>query len=157
LLHGFLFTSAAFLVLAVALGATAALAPVDPGDRARLVAAEIASLAAWLGLAVLGHAHKIVPFIAYTALRARGVTNGPTGRPLLFGDLFHHGTARVTLLAAAAGFALAAAGILTESPVTVAVGGAAIALAGALVTVNLTTGPRRITRTQRIALPRSSA
>ncbi len=146
LLHAFLFASAAFLVAAMALGAAAAVAAVEPTTRTRLVAAEIAALAAWLGLAVIGHAHKIVPFIAYTALRARGVTTGPTGRPLLFGDLFHHGAARLTLLVAATGFASTVAGILAASPATVAVGGAAIAVAGVVVTANLATGPRRAAR-----------
>jgi hypothetical protein len=154
LLHWFLFSSAAFLVAAIALGATAALAAVEPAERARLVAAEVAALAAWLGFAVIGHAHKIVPFIAYTALRARGVTTGPSGRPLLFGDLFHHGAARLTLVAAAAGFATTVAGILAESPATVAAGGAAVALAGALVTANLASGPRRAARVHDTTIPR---
>jgi hypothetical protein len=154
LLHGFLFTSAAFLVTAIALGATAALAAVEPAERARLVAAEVAALAAWLGLAVVGHAHKIVPFIAYTALRARGVTTGPRGRPLLFGDLFHHGAARLTLVAAAAGFATIVAGILAGSPAAVAAGGAAVAVAGALATTNLAFGPRRAARVHDTIIPR---
>lgn len=148
LLHGFLFTSAAFLVVGIALGAAAAVLPVEPAVRSRLVAAEVGALAAWLGLAVIGHAHKIVPFIAYTALRARGVTTGPSGRPLLFGDLFHHATARLTLVVATAGFVSAVAGIVAASPGTVAAGGAAVAVAGALVTGNLATGPRRAARTQ---------
>jgi hypothetical protein len=157
LLHGFLFASAAFLVVALALGAAAALAAVEPAERSRLVTAEVAALTAWLGLAVVGHAHKIVPFIAYTALRARGVNTGPTGRPLLFGDLFHHGTARLTLVAASAGFATTLAGILAESPATVAAGGAAIALTGALVTANLASGPRRAARVHDTILPRRSS
>lgn len=143
LLHGFLFTSAGFLVVAVALGAAAALADVQPADRSRLVAAEVTALVAWLALAVVGHAHKIVPFIAYTALRARGVTAGPTGRPLLFGDLFHHGVARAALATAAAGFAAAVAGILAASPTVLAGGGALVSLTGALATINLARGLRR--------------
>jgi hypothetical protein len=157
LLHGYLFTSAVFLVAAIGLGGAAALGSVDPSDRARLVAAEVAALAAWLGLAVVGHAHKIVPFIAYTALRARGVTMGPNGRPLLFGDLFHHGAARVTLVAASAGFATAIAGILNTSPGIVAAGGVAVALAGGVVTVNLATGPRRAGRNPDPTLPRRNS
>lgn len=153
LLHGYLFTSAGFLVAAVALGAAAALADVDPADRSRLVAAEVASLVAWLGLAVVGHAHKIVPFISYTALRARGVTTGPTGRPLLFGDLFHHGVARATLGCAAIGFAAALTGILAASPTVLAGGGALVSLTGALATINLAGGPRRAARSHRTASP----
>jgi hypothetical protein len=149
LLHGFLFASAAFLVFAIAVGALAAQADVEPVDRARLVAAEVAALVAWLGLAVVGHAHKIVPFIAYTALRARGVASGPTGKPLLFGDLFHHGVARATLAAAAGGFTAVLVGILGTSPPIVAAGGVALSVAGAGATLNLATGPRRATRRHR--------
>lgn len=148
LLHGFLLAGAAFLVVALALGGAAALADVTPAVRARLVAAEVAALVSWLGLAVVGHAHKIVPFIAYTALRARGVTAAPTGRPLLFGDLYHHGAARATLATATAGFAAAVAGILAASPTMLAAGGVGIAVTGALATVNLASGPRRVTRRQ---------
>jgi len=146
LLHGFLFASALFLVVAVVLGATAALADVSPADRSRLVAAEVGALISWLGLAVIGHAHKIVPFIGYSALRARGVTTGPAGRPLLFADLFHHGAARVTLAAAAGGFAVSLAGILARSAPTLAVGAVLIAVAGAVATTNLVSGPRRLVR-----------
>ncbi|MGE3447802.1 MAG: hypothetical protein AB7H92_09515 [Microbacteriaceae bacterium] len=153
LLHGFLFASAAFLVAAIGLGAAAGIADVDPADRSRLVAAEVAALVAWLGLAVVGHAHKIVPFIGYTALRARGVTTGPAGRPLLFGDLFHHGVARATLATATVGFAAALIGILAASPAVLAAGGALVSCTGALATVNLAGGPRRAARAHRTAAP----
>jgi hypothetical protein len=146
LLHGFLFASAVFLVVAIAAGAAAAVADVAPADRARLVAAEVAALLGWLGLAVVGHAHKIVPFIAYTALRARGVTTGPSGRPLLFGDLFHRDVARLTLATAAGGFATALVGILVGSATVLAAGGVAISVTGALATINLASGPRRVSR-----------
>jgi hypothetical protein len=146
LLHGFLFASAGFLVAAIALGAAAGITDVDPADRSRLVAGEVAALVAWLGLAVAGHAHKIVPFIGYTALRARGVTTGPAGRPLLFGDLIHHGVARATLATATAGFAAALIGILAASPAVLAGGGALVSCTGALATVNLAGGPHRAAR-----------
>lgn len=154
LLHAYLFASALFLVAAAVLGATAALASVEPMERARLVAAEVAALVGWLGLAVIGHAHKIVPFIAYTLLRARGVTTGPDGRPLLFGDLFHHGAARLTFASAAVGFVAVVAGIVAASAATVAAGAVAIAATGALVTANLATGPRRAARAGGDQLPR---
>lgn len=144
LLHAFLFLSAGFLIAAVIVGAFAALASVDYVTRGRLVAAEVAALAAWLGLAVIGHVHKIVPFITYTSLRARGVKTGANGRPLLFGDLFHHGVARVTFVASAIGFTAMVGGILADSAPTVAVGGAALAIVGVLVMANLISGPRRV-------------
>jgi hypothetical protein len=154
LLHAFLFASAAFLVAAAVFATAAALPAVDPVERARLVAAEVAALVAWLGLAVIGHAHKIVPFIGYTALRARGVATGPSGRPLLFGDLFHHGTARTTFVLATAGFAMLVTGIAAGSAPTVAAGAVAVAAAGALVTANLATGPRRAARAGGGQVPR---
>lgn len=157
LLHGFLFASAGFLVVGIALAAAAGLADVDPGDRSRLVAAEVAALVAWLGLAVVGHAHKIVPFIGYTALRARGVTTGPAGRPLLFGDLFHHGVARATLATATVGFTAALAGLLAASPAVLAGGGALVSVTGALATVNLAAGPRRAARPHPSATPAVAA
>jgi len=146
LLHAFLFTSAAFLVLAVALGVLAGIADVDVVTRTRLVAAEVASLIAWLGLAVIGHVHKIVPFIGYSALRARGVSTSPGGRPLLFGDLFHPGVARATLGTASSGFVLAIAGVLTTSTTLVALGGVAISVTGLMATLNLAIGPIRVLR-----------
>jgi len=143
LLHAFLFASAAFLVAAAVLAALAGAAPVSTLVRTRLVAAEVTALAAWLGLAVIGHVHKIVPFIAYGALRARGVATGPGGRPLLFGDLFHPGAARATFGLATAGFLAVLGGLLAAQASVVAAGGAAVALAGVVVTTNLATGPRR--------------
>jgi hypothetical protein len=153
LLHGFLFSSAGFLVAAMVLGAAAGIADVGAADRSRLVAGEVAALVAWLGLAVVGHAHKIVPFIGYTALRARGVTTGPAGRPLLFGDLFHRGAACATLAIATVGFAAALGGILAASPTVLAGGGTLVSGAGALATVNLAGGPRRAARAHRTATP----
>ncbi len=146
LLHAFLFVSAGFLVAAVVLGLCAASAAVEPDTRARLVAAEVASLAGWLGLAVIGHVHKIVPFIGYSALRARGVTTGPSGRPLLFGDLFHHGVARLTFATATGGFVAAVVGIVVGSPATIALGGVLVSATAVLATANLALGPRRATR-----------
>lgn len=149
LLHWFLFASAGFLVATIALGAAAGLLDVSAADRGRLVAAEVACLIAWLGLAVVGHAHKIVPFITYTALRAQGISTAATGRPLLFGDLFHHGVARATLATAVGGFAIAVAGILASSAAMVAVGGVAISVTGLLAVANLTSGPLRVRRRHR--------
>ena len=151
LLHAFLFTSAGFLVAALALAATAGFADVASDIRSRLVAAEVAALIAWLALAVIGHAHKIVPFIAYSSLRARGISKSASGRPLMFGDLFHHGTARVTLVVAGTGFALVVVGILAASSTTVVIGGLATATTGVLVTANLGLGPGRAARAAAVA------
>jgi hypothetical protein len=149
LLHTYLFASASFLVAALVLAAVAGAADVPTDARTRLVAAEVAALIAWVGLAVIGHAHKIVPFIGYTALRARGVRTGPGGAPLVFADLFDRTVAHVSLVLGATGFAAVVAGVLASSPSVVAVGGMEVAVCGALTTGNLGLGPRSVTRRTR--------
>jgi hypothetical protein len=145
LLHGFILAGAAALVMAVVLGALAGLAPVSTEWRSRLVTAEIVALAAWLGLAVIGHVHKIVPFIAYTALRARGVSRH-RGGPLLFTHLYDARLARTALGGALTGFGGVLAGVLSGTPVLIAVGGAALAVTGVVTTANLCIGPLLIGR-----------
>ena len=142
LLHGFLFGSIGFLAIAAVTGGLAVVLPLDPATRARLVTAEVAALIAWLGLAILGHAHKIVPFIVYTVLRSRGVSRWATGRPLLFSDLYRPVPARVTLVLGATGFAMLVAGILTASAPTVAAAGVTIAATALVTMLNLTLTPR---------------
>jgi hypothetical protein len=141
LLHAFILASTAFLLAAAMVAALAGFAPVSPLWRMRLVAAEIAALAAWLGPAVIGHAHKIVPFMAYSQLRARGGHRGPTGRPLLFSDLYNHTAARATYLAATAGFAALTTGLIAATSGLVGAGGILLAIAGITATANLAAGP----------------
>jgi len=144
LLHTFLFISSAFLVAAVILGVLAGISPVEASIRSRLLAGEVAAIIGWLGLAVLGHSHKIVPFISYTALRARGVRTNRSGGPLMFEDLFDHRAARVTLVLGVVGFASVVAGLLLASSMTITVGGLALSIAGVIAAVNLGTGPLRV-------------
>jgi len=144
LLHVFLFVSAAFVVVALVLGAVGGLAPVSTTVRMHLVSAEIAALIAWLGLAVIGHCHKIVPFITFNRLRERGIQTNRSGGPLLFGDLFDHTVAVATLVIGATGFALVVAGLAAGFAAAVAAGGAAVGIAGLAVTLNLGLGPRRV-------------
>lgn len=146
LLHAFLFVSAAFLVTAAVLGIVAAVAPVGSVMRGRLVSAEIAALIAWLGLAVLGHSHKIVPFISFARLRERGVQTHTSGRPLLFADLFSGRWAVVAFALGATGFAAIVVGVLVGASPVVSIGGAAVAAAGTVATFNLAIGPRLVTR-----------
>jgi hypothetical protein len=146
LLHAFVLASAAALVVAAATGVIAGLAPISVVWRVRLTSVEVLALAAWLGLAVVGHAHKIVPFIAWSSLRARGVTAGPDGGPLLFAHLFHHPTARVTLVTGVAGFAVALAGVATGTALALRAGGIALAATGLLAVANLGAGPWRVAR-----------
>ncbi len=146
LLHGFLATSMMFLVVAMVLGGLAAVSGADPGLRSRLVTAEVAALIAWLSLAVIGHAHKIVPFIVYTSLRARGVKDHPSGRPLLFGDLYRKTPARVVLGLSSAGFTALIGGVLLGSVTSVVTAGALLSATGVVTTANLGLGPRIASR-----------
>jgi hypothetical protein len=146
LLHAFVLAGAGALVIAVALGAVAGLAPVTPRWRARLVPAEVVALAGWLGLAVIGHAHKIVPFIGYTALRARGISHHPGGGPLLFTHLCNGRAARLSFAGTVGGFAALLAGVLAAAPFLLAAGGAALTATGVLTTANLALGPLRLLR-----------
>ena len=144
LLHAFVLASAASLIVAAVAGGLAGLAPVSVVWRIRLTSVEVLALVGWLGLAIVGHAHKIVPFIAWSSLRARGVTTGPDGTPLLFAHLFHHPTARLTFATATTGVAAALAGAATGTAPLVRLGGVALAATGVLALANLGLGPRRV-------------
>ena len=142
LLHAFVLTSIGFLVAAAGFAAAAAFAP--ESLRTRMVSAEVASLAAWLGLALIGHAHKVVPFIGWGILRTRGVRNNRAGGPLLFTDLWDRRAGRATYLAASAGFASVVAGVAGGWAGPVISGGGALAFTGLLALVNLGLGPLRV-------------
>jgi hypothetical protein len=144
LLHAFVLASAASLIVAAVAGGLAGLAPVSVVWRIRLTSVEVLALAGWLGLAIVGHAHKIVPFIAWSSLRARGVTTGPDGAPLLFAHLFHHPTARLTFATATTGVAAALVGAATGTAPLVRLGGVALSATGILALANLGLGPRRV-------------
>ncbi len=141
LLHGFVLASAACLVTAMALGVIAGVAPMDAGTRQRLVAAEVFSAILWLALAVIGHSHKIVPFISWNRLRDRGITTGRDGRPLLFSHLVDATVAKLTFGLAILGAATGVVGALTGTAIVVRVAGVALAITGLTATANLVSGP----------------
>jgi hypothetical protein len=143
LLHAYLAASVVLLAAGAGLALAAALGRYGPGDRAMAVAAAVAALIGWLGLAIIGHAHKIVPFIAYQALRAQGVANGPTGRPLLFADLFNVTAGWAALVASSLGFAGLTVGLATATAPVIVFGGVSLVVAGVVALVNLGLGPRR--------------
>lgn len=149
LLHGFVLTSAACLVVAIATGVLAGVAPMSVDTRTRLATAEVTALILWLALAVLGHSHKIVPFISWNRLRDRGVARGRDGRPLLFSHLVNPTAARATFAVAVAGAVAALAGTLTATSWPVRVAGALLGLAGVLAIANLVSGPLLMLRWHR--------
>lgn len=142
LLHAYLTVSTLFLLVGVAFGLVAAFADVETSRRSILVGVEVGALIAWLTLAVVGHSHKIVPFIVYTRLRGRGVQQHQSGRPLLFGDLYRAGPAWATFVLLGGGFSLVLAGMLAGSAGLAALGGGSIGIAGAVAGLNLRLGPR---------------
>lgn len=142
LLHGFLFISTAFLVAGVVFGVLAATADVSATTRGALVAAEVGAFMAWLTMAIVGHSHKIVPFIVYTRMRSRGIRLHRSGRPLLFGDLYSKTPARITLAVTAGGFLALVVGLAATSPQAIAVGGVLVAAGGLIALINLGLGPR---------------
>ncbi len=153
LLHWFLFVSAGFLVTAVVLGVIAGLVPMSTVHLSRVVSAEVASLIAWLSLAIIGHVHKIVPFISFAALRAKGIRNNRSGKPLLFGDLYTKWAGWVTLGSSGTGFAVIITGLLVSSAAVVAIGGGLIVVAGTVVCANLSVGPMRARSLPRTPVP----
>lgn len=141
LLHGFVIGSAVCLVIAIVIGVIAGLIPMEYLTRQRLVAAEVLSLIMWLTLAVIGHAHKIVPFISWNRLRDRGITKGRDGRPLLFAHLVNAPAARATFVLVAVAAIAALSGILTDTAVLLRIGGVALAVGGLIAVANLVSGP----------------
>ncbi len=145
LLHAFIAASACFLVAGGVLAAVAGFAPVATITRMRIVSAEIAALAGWLALALLGHAHRVVPFVTWGILR-RGGVQSIDGRPLLFSDLYDHRIATATFVCAVAGAAAIVAGLAAGWSPFVAAGGLAWAAAGLLGVGNLASGPPKARR-----------
>lgn len=147
LLHAYVLVSAGFLVSAIAHGVVAAVAPVDTALRTRLVTVEVASLGMWLLTAVLGHAHKIVPFIVWGQLRKRGITKTPEGKPLLFAHLFSAPVAKACLVATTIGGLSLLGGMAGQQAVLVKIAGVLLGTAGVAVLANLISGPMMVIRT----------
>lgn len=141
LLHGFVLGSAVCLVIAMLIGVVAGLAPMGDELRTRLVTTEVFSLILWLTLAVIGHSHKIVPFISWNRLRDRGIMKGRDGRALLFAHLVNQDAARLTFAVAVVGAATGVLGAVTATGWLVRVAGISLGLAGVGAVANLVSGP----------------
>ncbi len=88
-----------WLLVGLALSILAALEiPSNHHTGVALVAGAIAAFGGWILTVLVGHLHKVVPFIVWTTLRTRGIKSTPDGRPLLFGNLYSKFWSRVTLL-----------------------------------------------------------
>ena len=146
----FVLTSAAWLLVGAGLGlASALVVSHHRAEGVALAAAAMAACGGWLLEALVGHAHKVVPFIVWSLLRSRGAGTGPSGKPLMFADLYHHGLAAVTYGTVTAGIAALCVGLGASAPIATAAAGGLLVATGLVVAVNLSMRPLRLlSRTQ---------
>jgi hypothetical protein len=114
-----------------------------------LTAGAVTAFAGWLLAALVGHAYKVVPFITWSALRARGITVNKAGGPLGFADLYDHRAAAGVYALLTAGVAAVCTGFALSWPTAVAAGGIMPSAAGATAAVNLSAIPARMLRRRR--------
>ncbi len=141
----FVVTSALFLLVGTALSLAAVVEL--PGARRvglHLVAAGVVAFGGWLLETLVGHAHKVVPFVGWSVLRGRGIARSSSGKQLMFADLYNHPAAGVTYGLVTAGIAALCAGVAAALPGLTASGGALLAASGALAGVNLAVTPLRM-------------
>jgi hypothetical protein len=143
----FVVTSAAWLLAGTGLALAAWLAlPRHPHPGMALAAAAVTAFAGWLLEALIGHAHKVVPFIVWSALRGRGITSTPGGRPLGFGDLYNHRLAAMAWALLTAAAIAVCAGFGASLPGLIAMGGALLVVTAVIAAVNLSVIPARMLR-----------
>ena len=138
----FVVTAAAWIVVAAGLAlAGALLLPHHYRLGVALVAAAMVASGGWLLEALVGHAHKVVPFIVWSLLRSHGASSGPSGRPLMFADLYHHGWATATYATVTTGIGALCAGLGASWTPAIAAGGVLLAATGVLAAANLSARP----------------
>ena len=138
----FVVTSAAWLIVGAGLAISAVLTLPDDTHRGEaLAAAATAAFGGWLLEALVAHAHKVLPFILWSVLRARGVATGPGGKPLMFADLYHRRWAEVTYLTVTFGIAALCLGLGASLPTAGALAGFLFVLTGIVITTNLSLPP----------------
>jgi nitrite reductase (NO-forming) len=133
---GFLVTSTAWIAVGAGLTLAAVLARGQHASVA-LAAAALVAFAGWLLETLVGHAHKVVPFIAWSVLRARGVTMTRRGGPLVFADLYVHAWASVAYVLVTAGITSLCLGLAASVPAAIALGGLFFATGGVVLALNL--------------------
>lgn len=141
----FVITSALWLLVGAGLALAATLVQDhDHHGAVALVAAAVAAFGGWLLETLVGHAHKVVPFIGWSALRARGLSHGPTGKPLMFADLYDHMWAAIAYGLVTGGIAALCIGLAASAPVATTLGGGLLAGTGLVVAANLASSPVRL-------------
>lgn len=153
----FIVTSAAWLIVGACLS-LASSQVIDDHEAlgVALAAGAVVSFAGWLLVALVGHAHKVIPFIVWTSLRARGIEKGPGGKPLMFAELYDHRLAAVTYALVTAGVAAECVGFAASLALPIGIGGALLVATGLLVAVNLSLRPSQmILRARRATIENS--
>ena len=140
----YLVTSALWLLIGATLAVSAALVIGDHHhEGVALIAAAVVAITGWLLVALVGHVHKVVPFIVWSALRGRGIATRH-GAPLLFADLYGHRVAIAIFALVNGGLAAACLGFATSSTAALAIGGVLLAVTGIGATANLSWAPLRL-------------
>ncbi len=141
----FVISSAAWLVVGAGLALAGTLVLAHHHDQGvALVAAAMAAFGGWLLEALVGHVHKVVPFIVWSALRARGVATGPSGKSLMFADLYDHRWAAATYATTTAGVAALCVGLGASLAAATAAAGLLLIVTGIMVAANLSLHPVRL-------------
>ncbi|MHB8499047.1 MAG: hypothetical protein ACYDES_13890 [Acidimicrobiales bacterium] len=141
----FVITSAVWLLVGAALAIAAEL---TIGRHhhvgVALLAAAVTAFAGWLLMALVGHVHKIVPFILWSALRGRGISKKADGTSLMFADLYGHRWAGISYGLVTAGITATCLGFAASSSIAIAIGGGLFAATGLCAAVNLSLTPIRL-------------
>ena len=141
----FVVSSASWLVVATGLGVTSAvLVHLGQHRGVAWTAATVVALAGWLLVALVGHAHKIVPFIAWSALRGRGIAKKANGTQLMFADLFNHRWAMVDYVFVNVSVAALALGFILGDRLAIALGGVLLVATAVTSACNLAWRPTRL-------------
>ena len=150
----FVITSAVWLLVGAALALAAELT-IGQNRHAGVafVAASVTAFAGWLLIALVGHVHKIVPFILWSALRGRGISKKADGTALMFADLYDHRCAGIVYGLVTAGITATCVGFAASSTVAIAIGGGLFAVTGLSAAVNLSLTPIRLLATPGAAHP----
>lgn len=106
-----------------------------------LVAAAVTAIGGWLLVALVGHAHKVVPFILWSSLRGRGINKKADGTPLMFADLYDHRWAAIVYGLVTVGVGALCLGYAASISLAIGIGGGMFIMTGICVLANLSIKP----------------